>query len=230
MKTVDLTTNSCGDYTHALIKGGLGAIPVLGATAAELFGLIVTPPLEKRKIQWMNELGERLARLEQNKEINIAELANNELFIDAVVQTTTFALRTSHKEKIEAFKNALLNTAVKCPIDETKSQIFLNQLDSFTIWHIRILQFFESPVDWFNNAKKTPPSYYFGTNLSAVIKKAYMELENEDDLIGIIWNDLKVAGFLNYVDLNTIITRELLNKRTSELGDEFLNYIRFEQE
>jgi hypothetical protein len=37
------------DIAHSLVKGGLGAIPVIGSLAAEVFGLVVTPPLEKRR-------------------------------------------------------------------------------------------------------------------------------------------------------------------------------------
>ena len=92
------------------------------------------------------------------KRIDINELANNEQFIDVVIQATTFALRTSQKEKIDALKNAILSTAVEYNINDTKSQIFLNQINRFTNWHIKILQFIESPTDWFKNAQKPLPS------------------------------------------------------------------------
>jgi len=230
METKDLTKNTCGDYAVAVAKGVLGALPVLGSTAAEIFGLVVTPPLEKRKIQWMNEIGERLAELEKTKGINIAELANNELFIDVMMQASTLAIKTSQKEKVEAFRNAILNTAIDNTIDDIKSHIFLTQLDKFTVWHIKLLILVENPADFFKKANKIFPTY-MAASLSNIIKEAYPELKNEDSLLDIIWNDLKIAGFHNSGDLKTTMSGPgLATKKTTELGDEFLNYIRFEQE
>lgn len=79
MKTTDKTNKITGmDVAHSLAKGGLGAIPVVGSLAAEIFGLVVTPPLEKRRAEWMNEIAEKLKELEDAKVINLEELQNNE--------------------------------------------------------------------------------------------------------------------------------------------------------
>ena len=51
------------DIAHSLVKGGLDAIPVVGSLATEIFGLIVTPPLEKRRAEWMNEIAAKLKEL-----------------------------------------------------------------------------------------------------------------------------------------------------------------------
>jgi hypothetical protein len=229
MKINDLSKKTSGDYAVAAAKSILGALPVLGSTAAEIFGLIVTPPLEKRKIQWMNEIAERLAELEKSKEINIAELANNELFIDVVMQASSLAIKTSQNEKLEAFKNAILNTAVNSSISDAKAHIFLSQLDKFTDWHVKIIVLLENPENWFRKANRTFPAY-IALSLSNIIKEAYPELKDEDSFLDIIWNDLKVAGFHNSGDLKTTMSGNgLATKKTTKLGDEFLNYIRFEQ-
>ena len=44
----------------------------------------------------------------------------------------------------------------------------------------------------------------------------------------IIWNDLRNSGFHNSGDLKTMMSGNgALNKRTTKLGDEFLQFIRF---
>lgn len=215
------------DVAHALGKGMIGAVPVpvLGSLAAEIFGLIVTPPLEKRRAVWMNEVAERLQTLESKKGIDFQSLRNNEQFIDIVLQATTHALKTSEKEKIKAFQNAIINTAVGEAPDKTISQIFLNQLDSFTVWHIRILKFIDSPTQWFQNAKTTPPSLLSGS-LSSVIKTAFPDLKNQDDLLEIIWNDLRNAGFHRTGDLKSMMTGNgTMVDRTTPFGKEFLSFI-----
>lgn len=39
------------DIPYSLIKAGLGSIPLLGSAAIELFSLVITPPLEKRRTE-----------------------------------------------------------------------------------------------------------------------------------------------------------------------------------
>ena len=145
------------DIAHSLLKGGIGTIPIIGSLAAEIFGLVVTPPLEKRRAEWMNDIAVKLKELVDKKVINFEELQGNEQFIDVMLQATTFALKTSEKEKIKAFRNAILNTATGDSPDKTVSQIFLNQLDKFTVWHIRILNFIDNPREWFKKYNKIPP-------------------------------------------------------------------------
>lgn len=219
----DKTTGK--DVTHSLVKGGLGTIPIVGSLASEIFGLIVTPPLEKRRVEWMNEIAERLKELEDKKELDLNDLCSNEQFIDVVLQATTYALKTSEKEKIKAFKNAIINTASGDSPDKTFSQIFLNQLDSFTVWHIKTLDFIDNPRQWFSKANRTPPNY-MGGSISAVIMDAFPELKNQDDLLDLIWNDLKTAGFHRTGDIKTGMSGDgVLSERTTTLGKEFIRFI-----
>jgi hypothetical protein len=129
MDEINKTTK--GDILYVAAKAGLGSIPVLGSAASELFGLVVTPPLDKRRQEWMNEVAEKLKSLEESSKVDFLSLSHNELFLDTIVQATTIAIKTSEKEKIIALKNAVTNAALNEAPDKTKSQIFLNLVDSF---------------------------------------------------------------------------------------------------
>jgi hypothetical protein len=221
---INKTTNK--DVAHSLVKGGLGAIPIVGSLASEIFSLIVTPPLEKRRAEWMNEIASKLKELEDKNLLNINELKNNEQFIDVVLQATTHALKTSEKEKILAFQNAILNTAKGEAPEKATSQIFLNQLDSFTVWHIKVLKFIDNPRQWFQNTNITPPNLMIGGSISDVIEHAFPDLKNQDDLLNIIWNDLKNAGFHRTSGIKTMMTGNgTLSNRTTPFGKQFLNFI-----
>ena len=50
-KTHDVPTATPGDHLHTLTKAGIASIPGVGA-AAELFTIIIAPPLEKRRVEW----------------------------------------------------------------------------------------------------------------------------------------------------------------------------------
>lgn len=216
------TTKS--DISYSIAKGSIGSIPVVGALASELLGLIVAPPLEKRRIAWMNDVGEKLKELEERKGLDIMSLQENEQFIDVVAQATTLALKTSEKEKIKAFKNTIINTAVGEAPDQILSQIFLSHLDRFTSWHIQILQLFDDPKQWFDNAKISVPNYISGS-LSKVLKEAFPEMWSGNNMAEIIWDDLKLAGFHNSTGLKTMLSGDLLETRTTVLGRKFIKFI-----
>ena len=141
----------------------------------------------------MIELGEKLKHLEQKEELDLNELSNNDIFIDVVLQATQLALRTSEKEKIEYFKNAILNTAVNENPQITEIQIFLNFISTFTVWHIKILKLFDNPEEWFNKNGKSLPNY-MAAGLSNVLEEAYPELSRKRELYDLIWDDLSRAS------------------------------------
>ena len=48
------------DIAYGVAKTVFGSISIVGAVASELLQLLVTPPLEKRRNDWMIEVGEKL--------------------------------------------------------------------------------------------------------------------------------------------------------------------------
>jgi len=173
----------------------------------------------------MNDIAERLKALEEAGAIDLNELSKSDQFIDVVLQTTTYALKTSEDEKIKAFRNALLHTALGEAPSKVKSHIFLTQLDKFTSWHTKLLDFINDPREWLQNADITIPNY-MGTSIFTIICHAFPELKEHSELVDIIWDDLKVAGFHNTSGIRTTMTGDgALASRTTPLGQEFLGFI-----
>ena len=213
------------DIAYGVAKAVLGSIPVVGATASELLQLLITPPLEKRRNEWMIEVGEKLKQLEQKEELDLIKLADNDVFIDVVLQTTQLALRTSEKEKIQYFKNVILNSAVEENPNITEVQIFLNFISTFTVWHIKILKLFDNPENWFKKNGKSLPNY-MAAGLSNVLEEAYPELKGKRELYDLIWDDLSRAGLHKTSGLHTTMTGSgLMVPRTTTFGKEFLEFI-----
>lgn len=217
------------DIAYSAARAAVGSVPVVGAAASELLGLIVASPLEKKRSKFLIEIGERLKELEESKRIDISSLSENEHFVDTVAQATVHALKTSEEEKIRAFRNSIINTALKYSPDKTFSHIFLNLIDAFTVWHIRILKLFNDPEEWFKVHKKNFPGY-LSSGLSSVVTEAYPELKGQRELLDIIWKDLERANLHNSGSLNTMMTSSgLLSPRTTELGRKFLEFIEEKQ-
>lgn len=217
------------DVAYAVAKAGIGSIPIIGAAASELLQLLVTPPIEKRRNEWMNKIGERLKELEEEKSLNLEELKDNEIFIDVILQTTQEAIKTSEKEKIEYFKNAILNTAIGEHPELSEIQIFLNFVTDFTIWHMRILKLFDDTPEWFSTHEVSEPNF-MEAKLSNILEIAYPELKGRRAFYDLIWNDLERAGFHNTSGLHTTMTASgLMASRTTDFGKAFLDFISSEK-
>lgn len=221
-----MASDKVKDIAYSIVKAGLGAVPIAGSAAIELFTHIVMPPIEKRRIEWMHDIGERLAKLEGQGDIDLTELQDNPEFIDAVIQTTQFALRTSEAEKIEYFRNALINSALGETPDKSESQIFLSLIDNYTIWHIRILKLFDNPNLWFKNNNIEAPTNIMGGGLKLILEIAFPELKGRNDFYNLIWEDLSRAGLHNTSSLGGMMTGSgLMQNRTTDFGKKFLEYI-----
>lgn len=208
--------HSKGDTAHALARAGISAIPIIGGPGAELFQHIVQPPLERRRIEWMGYVGEKLIELEQ-RGVDIAQLSENEEFVSAVLHASQLAVRTHRQEKREALRNALFNIASGKAPEESLQQIFLEYIDAFSDLHVQILKFFQQPPDTSN--------VMMGA-LSSVIEKGMPAMRGKGQVYGQVWNDLVARGLLDNVGLQVMMTGQgLAGKRTTVLGDAFLDFI-----
>lgn len=215
-----------GDVGYAVVKTGISLIPLAGAPASELLGLIVTPPLEKRRSEWMESIGNALRELEQKINIVLTDLPKNDKFIDAAMDATQIALRTSEKDKLEALKNALLNSALPNSPDESLRKMFFSFIDTFGVFHIKILELFQNPRKWFPKHGMHYPDIIMSGALSHLIEKAFPMLSNKRDFYDQIWKDLYLRGLVSIDGLNVMMTAGgVEQKRTTGIGDAFLNFI-----
>jgi hypothetical protein len=209
-------TASKGDVAHTLVKAGLSAVPIYGGPAAELFQLIIQPPLERRRLAWMEQVGEKLKELE-DKGFDLGKLQNDERFISAVMHASQLALRTHQKAKLEALRNAILNVAKGQSPDEALQHMFLDFVDSLSELHLRILRLFQAPP---------PSSSVSMAGLNFVLEQNIPELRGRREVYDQFWNDLRSRGLVDTVGLHTTASaRDLEMKHTSNLGDAFLKFI-----
>lgn len=218
--------NSVGDHAHTLARAGVGSVPVIGAAAVELFQTVILPPLEKRRQEWMEIVAQGLRELEEKQKCVVDELASNDAFIDTVMSASQAAIRNSQEEKREALENAVLNSALPNPPDESRQQMFVGLVDSLTVWHLRILRFFSDPARVFQSQGKQAPQYVIAGSLSQLLTTAYPELKNERGFYDQIGKDLYTRGLLGTDGFHTVMSgRGVYEKRTTEMGEQFLNFI-----
>ncbi len=214
-----------GDAAHAIVRAGLGAIPVAGATATELLNAIVTPPLERRRQEWMERIGNALRKLEEERGISLEDLKKNDVFLDIALQASQTALRTSQEEKQNALKNAVLNSSLTTSPDESMQQMFLNFIDFLTVWHLRLLAFLDNPEEWAKTHGLDFSNISMG-GISTLIETAFDELRGRRDLYDQLGKDLYSRGLINSENFHITTTGHgLMQSKTTGIGKQFLRFI-----
>ncbi|HAT7073410.1 TPA: hypothetical protein JAN90_11710 [Legionella pneumophila] len=215
------------DKAGKLIKAGVDSFVPGGAIATELLFSLIKMPCQKRSEAWQQEITDAINKI-QDKGVNIEQLQNNEEFIDILLQSIPIGLKHHQEEKKRALKNAIIHSAQKNAPDFSLQQIFLNCIDTFTIWHIKILTLFNNPQKWFENNENSLPGIGGIGSVRGTLEKAFPELRDSKDLVDNIWTDLYNRGFVSG-DKNllqtTMTSQGSLEKRTTKLGDQFIAYI-----
>jgi len=212
----DLPKRSKGDLAYSVLKTGIASVPIAGNAAAEFFQLLVQPPLERRRDEWMRDVSDRLRKLEEEG-LTIEKLQNNQQFVSTVMQASQISMRTHQQEKREALRNAVINSARAIFPDENMQQMFLNFVDDFTEWHIRLLKLFNAPP---------PVPGLSGGGLSTVLEHQYPQLQGQREFYDQVWRDLYVRGLVVTEHMHaTIMGRGLTQQQTTPMGVSFLSFI-----
>jgi hypothetical protein len=224
MTTEELQASK-GDYAYALAKAGVSQLPIVGAPIAEILPLIIAPPLEERRNEWLKSLGERLKTLEEKVAgFKLEDLQSNETFITTAMHASQAAIRNHQKEKLEALRNAVLNAALPNPPEEELQLIFLTYVDSLTPSHLTILKFLDEPKEWGTSHGITYPNWHMGS-ISSALEYAFSELHDKREIYDVYIRDLYSRGLTTTDSVHTTISGpSILASRTTAMGKQFLTF------
>jgi hypothetical protein len=82
------------------------------------------------------------------------------------MHATQVALRNHHTEKREALCNAVLNVASGNAPQDNIQLMFLDFIDTLTPWHLRILHFFQNPLDYIASKGFNPQNISLSDSIS----------------------------------------------------------------
>ncbi|MFA4825128.1 MAG: hypothetical protein WC593_08210 [Methanoregula sp.] len=237
-----------GDYAHAGVRAGLSTAPFVGGPLAEFFAMVIAPPLEKRRDAWLIEIFTRLKKLEEEIDgFKIENLTTNENFISTLFYATQIAMRTHQQEKLEALRNAVINSISIPTIDENLQLIFLNLIDRYTPWHLVILQFLDNPHQYGESHGIKYPNPTSFDNLRTVIELTFPELNKKQEFYDQIVKEMISDGLLQqpkkpnpydsgemkvteinlggFLPPGNILWQGMFASRTTEMGKQFLEFI-----
>ena len=207
------------DKVHTAVKAVMALIPSIGGTAAELFSMVIAPPLEKRRNQWLDDIAERLKSLEEVVDgFRVEDLSQNETFITTMMHATQAAIRNHQQEKLEALRNAVLNAAMPKDTEDDRRLMFLNFIDELTPWHLRLLHFFDDPETWGSQHNINYPNWNSG-GPDTILEFTFEELRGQGDFYDQLVRDLHYRGLMSIDSLHTIMTVQgMFTSRTTEMA------------
>lgn len=111
--------------------------------------------------------------------------------------------------KLEALRNAVLNSALPCSPDDDVQLMFLNLVDTFTEWHLRLLNYLS--LSRFERGKEMEN-----------IERTFPELLKRREFADQIIKDLFLRGLVNK---DSILGLRELDSSTTPLGRQLLEFV-----
>lgn len=218
---------SAGDIALEVGRAIASAVPAIGGPLQVLFENVFSAPIEKRKQAWLEQLADVVTEVQRRVDGLTAEkLAANEAFVTVAMQASQMAIRNHQKEKLQALRNAVLNSALPNPPQEDEQMIFLRLIDQLTPWHLRVLGLFNNPVEWMIGNGIAYPSWGMG-GVSTVIEHCFPDLRGQRDTYDQIVRDLQMEGLVKqgqFLHL-TMTGHGMVESRTTDRGKRFIGFI-----
>ena len=221
------------DVVHTIVKTAISAIPIpfVSGPVAELFNFVITPSLKKRDDEWIESVAKRLKALEKKVEgFKIENLCENESFISTLIHASQAAIRSHQKQKLEALRNAVLNAAMPNAPEEDLQLMFLNFVDSFTPFHLRMLKILN------DYEARRPQNRHTGVRIEFVLKSEQSIALPVHKVCPDLWEhqkyynqaliDLRIRGLaeIRMTDQADFLEK-IVYAQPTKLGEEFLDFI-----
>ena len=115
----------------------ISAIPFVGGPLATIFDKYLPEYVQRRRNEMIDDIDNELKLLEErNSNFN----TDSEKFISTFIKCTKLSLEEHEKEKIEAYRNIILNSALPNESEFDESTLFINWIQELTIDEIRIIK------------------------------------------------------------------------------------------
>lgn len=178
-----------------------------GGVILEAINAIAPPPIEMRRERWTDSITTAVNYMLAQNHATYDELINNESFISTIMHATTIAMRSHEKEKLEALRNAVLNSCLPTAPDDFLRHIFLNSIDFFTPLHILALKRMDGVL-----SVGSPEE---------VILELLPECIYIKSVHGQIFQDLSIRGMVDHETNNSFG----YDVNRSDIGNKFLVFI-----
>lgn len=204
-------------------EAALAAIPIVGGPLAVVVATLFGMSYDRRLAAWREEVFDRIRHLEE-RGVSAADLAGDDVFLDALAQATRTAETQSSTEKRGYLATALYNIGAGASVAPDKQSVYLRYVDELTVSHMRMLAFLNDPPGYLA-ARGTSWPHTMG-GLGAIVKLALPDLYADKHLLDTVLSDLQRFGLAANPGLSTIMTESGLRApRSTDKGREFMQFI-----
>ena len=221
------TKKTGSDVAREVGRAIVAAVPAAGGPLQVAFENIFASPIEKRKQAWLEQLAQVIDEVKGRVEnLTPEKLAANEAFVTVAMQASQVAIRNHQQAKLEALRNAVLNSALPNPPQEDEQMIFLRLIDQLTPWHLRVLSVLDNPTAWMERNSIRNPGWGMG-GVSAVLEHCLSDLRGQRDTYEQIVRDLQAEGLVSQGQfINVTMTGNgMVQSRTTDRGKRFIRFI-----
>ena len=206
-----------------VVEMGIAAVPGIGGPLQIAFQEAAGRRLTERRARWLNELAEKVHRLESQIG-DFDHLLDQDTFVDAVTTASQIADRTSRAGKLELLRNAVVNSVLPDAPNNDTQQLFFDMLDRFTPTHVRLLKLLSNPPGWFARHHIDRPNVMMGGK-SVIVEAGMPELASRKDLIDRYAAALSDAGLIAQSLSGMMSEAGLWAAATTPLAADFLAFV-----
>ncbi|MER7007496.1 hypothetical protein ABT297_31250 [Dactylosporangium sp. NPDC000555] len=215
------------EITEKAVEAGLNVVPLVGGPLGVAFAYAVSFTYNRRMTQWLEDLAEAVDELtDQVEGMDLESLAANDIFVDAVASATQAATRTHQALKIDALRNAVLNSALPGAPDSDTQLMFLRWIEDYTAAHLQILTLLNNPEAWYDQRGIPTKKDTIAGSRRQLVEEGIPEFASQREFTDVVVRDLSNAGLLRIDGLGGMVTGHgMYQAVTSELAAKFIAYI-----
>ena len=220
-KVKQVAVTGSAEHILNILKAGLATTPFCGGIASLMSDYIPNAKFERLE-KFANQIAEDLVELQSK--VDETKIHTDE-FAYIFEECFRGVAENYQKEKIEAFRGILINTAVGSNVSEDEKEFFLNLVNTLSVLHIRILKFMDSPIEYLSTYNIPQESIHGGFSQFFPVAIPGVSVE----VIQSAFGDLHQYGFTNTDKsiFNTMTSGQGLNligNRVTEFGHKFMNF------
>jgi len=224
MDTTPPHDSNSRELLQRAIEAGLQFVPGIGGALAVTFVTAVTWRLNQKREEWLRALAEGVEDLRQQLgDIDLDALVSDGRFTDAVVSAARTVEHTHQTDKLDALRNAVLNSVGPDAPDADTQSIFMNMVDRFTPSHLRMLALWDDPPAWFSSHSLPYPTS--SGNRARTVEAALPEMQGQGQLITLIAGELKTAQLLTADMAGIVSDQGMMQRLTTDFGRQLLRFI-----
>lgn len=216
------------DVVEGTVGAAVSAVPFVGGSIAVVFATAMGVAYNRRLQGWFEDVAEAIAELQEVADDwpTFDELADSDVFVDAVVQATRAAEATHQQEKLRALRNGILNSLGPDAPDVDEQARFFRLIDQFTAAHLRLLAVLDDPGAAYGAAGLGRPNSIASSRSSLLMKLPEFR-DRPVGWIDLLSADLATAALTTHGGLHVMQTGDSLwLSATSPLGRRFLAFVR----